>query len=451
MSKAELIERQFVAGMDWRQSVQSIDRKKDALARARKQRANWYTTIGQHTIGIAAVRAKPAKGEPFYSLAAGFAALCGTGYGFAAVRLADQRIWICGAIDAAPAAGNDQVVRSGEIARERLQHFLGQVDGSCAVYTNDPGLLDGLAGTIQQHAADLTDIKQAAVAQAPLTRVGSSVPAPLLGIVLFALVGVAGFKGYQYWQLQQRIKTDAAAAASTHVDAAVVWRRAYDELAQQQVIVGPAGLRQLRDAIAELPTSIAGWRLAQADCAAALEAWSCALSYERVTNVGLDPTNAEFEQLRPRHWQHVQFPTINLASAAITVPSAGHVLDLDALPHVWERQIEGASAIQRVLRAFGSNEQGGYEELVPTIPVDGNGEPVPKPDELQLAVLKSSTTLSGPLRSVDVLVDDSVPMAWRSLRLDVEPIPSDWRESGRPGLIDSLLKATLTGDVYAKR
>ena len=166
-SKAELIEQRFVVGIDWRRSVQRGNLRKEALQRGRKHHANWYGIFGDHTYGLASLRSKPAKGEHWYALASGFAAMCGYGYGFAAIRLNDGRIWLCSATDGVPNAGYDQIVRDEASAASRLRQFTGTLDAgsSCEFWTNAASLVQNSQG-LPLHPTDLADIMAAAQDQA---------------------------------------------------------------------------------------------------------------------------------------------------------------------------------------------------------------------------------------------------------------------------------------------
>ena len=442
---AQIIDRRFVVGMTWQQTVQAVDLKRHAPQLARKARASYYCTVAPTTIGTAKLKVR-SRGEKLIALAAGVATL-GNGQVFVALRLASGGIWICGSIDHAPAAGFDQVVSDQASAQAFFEQFATQAYGQIEVYCSESNLLV----TVEQvDTITFADIVRAAADSEPLAKAGISIPLPYAYVVGASLVVLAGMRVWDYWQAEQRRHAELLASANA-IDPKTAWTEAYAAHAQQQIIYDHTSLRAIREAIESPATSLAGWRLKRTDCVPASEKWACTMEFERMTDVGLDPTNSEFERLRPRHWYNVRFPNINLASAVMDVDTGMTKLDFQALPSLAVQQVEGISALQERLRAFASHSVDPFKEEQITAPLNKSGEAIPKPAELRLALYKAELKdISGPLRSVDLFVAADVPVAWTKFSVAFDRLSPDWLDKGEATLTKSAMTATLTGEIYAK-
>lgn len=444
---AYLIERRYVIGMTWQQTVQAVNLKKHAMQLARKAKADYCCTVTPATVGTAKLKA-PSRGEKLIALATGVANL-GSGHVFAAIKL-PQGIWICGAIDRAPATGFDALVADEQAARARLADFEQQATSTVALFSNEPNLL---LPADRVEAITLPQVISAAAGSEnsePLAKVGTSIPPAVLYTIGGAVLVLGCIRAWDYWQLEQRRQAELMANAN-ELDPKTAWTQAFQAYAQEKQTYGHEALRTLREATEQLPTSIAGWRLQFAKCLpASTSNWGCTLTFERTRDVGLDPTNAEFERLRPREWT-VSYPTVDAIQAVMPVSIPARRLNFDALTPLARQQVDGISALQLILRAFsGSTLEPFKAEAVPA-PLNKVGEAVSMPAEFNLAIYKASlSNLSGPLRSVDMLIAPEVPVAWTSFDVDFARLPTDWQISGEASLTTSLMTATLVGEIYAK-
>lgn len=442
---AYLIDRRYVIGMTWHQTVQAVNLRKHAQKLSRKAKADYFCTVTPSTVGLAKLKHSN-RGEKLIALATGVANL-GSGHVFTAIKL-PQGIWICGAIERAPATGFDELVPDEATARARLASFEKLASSSVALFTSDTDLLQPVAHV---QPVTLAQVISSAANSDPLTKAGTSIPPAALYAIGAAIAVLGGIRGWEYCQLEQQRQAELLASAN-EIDPKTAWTQAFQAYAQEKNAFGHEALRALREATEQLPNSIAGWRLKKAICLpATADAWGCTLAFERTTDVGLDPTNAEFERLRPKDWI-TSYPTVNEAVAITRVATQAHRLNFDALTPLATQQVKGVSELQRILRAFSTSTLGQFNaEPVPP-PLNKAGEPVSMPAELDLAIYKAQlTTLSGPLRSVDLLVSPQVPVAWTSFIVEFARVPTDWQVSGEASLTKSLMSATLVGEIYAKK
>lgn len=450
---AQIIERRYVVGMTWQQTVQAVNLKRHAPQVARKAKASYFCTVGQTTIGTTSLKVKN-RGEKLIALAAGVASL-GHGLSFVALRLASGGIWVCGSIRHAPAAGFDQVVADKASAQAIFERFTAQVPSQVDVYCSEADLLtlsQSAEGVSQQQIEGITlaQIVRAAADSEPLTKTGLSIPPPYLYVGGVLLLVLAGSRGWDYWKIEQRRKAAALASANA-IDPAKAWADAYAAYGLQTAIYGQKSLRAIREAIESTASSIAGWRLTQIECVPAAQKWACTMDFDRTVNVGLDPTNNDFERLRPRHWYGVHFPGVNLAKAVMDVDTGMGTLEINALPLLAVQQRDGISAVQKTLRAFASHKVGLFTEVQITAPLNKAGEAIPKPAELSLSLYKARLEeITGPLRSVDLFVSEGMPVTWSKVTVTFDRLSPNWLEKGQASLTKSAVTATLSGDIYAK-
>ncbi|MDH1477720.1 hypothetical protein N5F13_24860 [Comamonas thiooxydans] len=182
---AYLIERRYVIGVTWQQTVQAVNLKKHAQQLARKGKADYYCTVAPATVGTAKLKVSN-QGEKLIALATGVAAFA-NGHVFAAIRL-PQGIWICAAIDGAPATGFDALVTDEEAARARLAAFERLATSSISLFTSEPDLLYPAP---QVQPVTLSQVISAAAsneASEPLAKVGTSIPPAVLYTVAGAIL-----------------------------------------------------------------------------------------------------------------------------------------------------------------------------------------------------------------------------------------------------------------------
>lgn len=442
---AQIIERRYVLGMTWQQTVQAVDLKRHAPQLARKAGASYFCTVAPTTIGTTKLKVKN-RGEKLIALAAGAASL-GQGLSFVALRLAAGGIWVCGSIDHAPAAGFDQVVDNKAGAQAIFERFVDRAFGQVEVYCSEPDLL---VTSGQTESITLAQIIAAAADSEPLAKAGFSVPLPYLYVGGALVLVLAGTRGWDYWRAEQQRQAELLATANA-IDPIKAWTDAYTAYAKQKPIYGQKSLEALREAIATPPPSIAGWRLKTMTCTPAVEKWACVMQFERTVDVGLDPTNSDFERLRPRHWYGIEYRDTNLTLAVMDVQTGVEALNIDALPALEVQQRVGISAVQKRLRAFASHKLGPFAEEQISAPLNKSGEAIPKPAELKLSIYKANLEeLTGPLRNVDLFVADDVPVSWVSVTVTFDRLTPDWLEKGESTLNKSAITAKLTGEIYAK-
>ena len=444
---AYLIERRYVIGVTWQQTVQAVNLKKHAQQLARKGKADYYCTVAPATVGTAKLKVSN-QGEKLIALATGVAAFA-NGHVFAAIKL-PQGIWICAAIDGAPATGFDALVTDEEAARSRLAAFERLATSSISLFTNEPDLLYPAPEVQPVTLSQVISAAASNEASEALAKVGTSIPPAVLYTVAGAILLLGGLRAWDYWQLEQRRQAELLANAN-ELDPKTAWTQAFQAYAQEKSTYGHEALRALREATEKLPTSIAGWRLKETDCKpSAGSTWGCTLKFDRTADVGLDPTNEDFEHLRPREWT-VRYSTVDEIEAVMQVSAPARRLNFDELTPLAIQQVRGLSSLQLILRAFSVKTIGQFQPEAVPAPLNKVGEPVSMPAELGLAIYRAAlTNLSGPLLSVDLLITPEVPVAWTSFKVDFARLPNDWQANGEASLKKSLMTATLAGEIYAK-
>jgi hypothetical protein len=230
-------------------------------------------------------------------LATGVAAFA-NGHVFAAIRL-PQGIWICAAIDGAPATGFDALVTDEEAARARLAAFERLATSSISLFTSEPDLLYPAP---QVQPVTLSQVISAAAsneASEPLAKVGTSIPPAVLYTVAGAILLLGEVRAWDYWQLEQKRQAELLANAN-ELDPKTAWTQAFQAYAQEVYLRARSATRIARSHENYPPAS----RVAPKgdDCKpSAGSTWGCTLKFDHRRR-GSRPTNEDFDRLRPREW-----------------------------------------------------------------------------------------------------------------------------------------------------
>ncbi|MGB6241812.1 MAG: hypothetical protein WBF69_04945 [Castellaniella sp.] len=250
-------------------------------------------------------------------------------------------------------------------------------------------------------------------------------------LALLALVVLAG-AGWWGWG----VAAEKASALEQASDSRLLWERALAHVLAQRPVHGEQGTRTLLQALYEQPVQVAGWVLQQVHCQPGAGGWQCRSEYRRLA---AQADNRGLLRAAPTAWR-LDFPTLDRAQAAWTLPLAGQPADPARLPASRLVARDWASALQAVLPAFTALRMDAPQAVQVPPPRDEQGRAVaPPPDLPRLAsrLLK----VEGPLRSGELLAPLSQSVSWHKVSLSHAP-------GARPGLKASRLVLHLEGSLY---
>lgn len=391
----------------------------------RQTRASHSILLGHPAalVGVASLRPSR-RGSPYYCAAANVARLYPSGTHALIVQVPQYGWWLVAVHDGLPVARTDKFFATREDALSAVQelrqaysqlHLVGQTDDS-AVPT----------------------LAQIEAASDPLTRL-ANVPR-ITGRSLFVWFLVAGLllAAGAYWRYVFSSGPALPQLASRPLDAQQAWRKQLQLSLQGLVVHGTAGTRQLLASVAHTPVQQGGWVLSRIGCQSAQNIWSCAAHYRRVAR------DADTSSLLgdPPQAGELYFPTLDTAIVRWRLPVTVMALGLVRLPDTSGADRTWLSALQNIKAAFTNL----YVE--PPVPI-----PVVAPPNLDGHVLARPTAVpvyasrklhvSGPLRSVALLLPHTRFVSWRSFQVQVGPNPS-------PSVRTSALMAELQGVSYEK-
>lgn len=276
----------------------------------------------------------------------------------------------------------------------------------------------------------LDDLARIAAQDGELTRVHDAPPRAATvvagGLVLALAAGLLA-RGSPWFG-------ESTIQAST-IDPVLAWDLAETAAAKQHVVHGVAGTRAAIEALLDVPVSVAGWRLVQVDCSPRGDQWQMMARYRREAA----GDNRRFIEAARPEWS-IAFKPMEEASASWSV--AMHALPLDAVVLNRPRRNETRlfSALQAMLPAFSELRLERPQPLPVTAPLDTEGRPIPRPAGIASRQHRA-VKVQAPLRSVSLLLPETVHMTWHRIVLQVLPVE-------QPSLRNSGLRVSLSGVLY---
>ncbi|GAB1578535.1 hypothetical protein [Bordetella petrii] len=408
----------FAFGVSWFALVGSHPQSM-ARARARRQRATHYVVGGQGAVAGGCARlAAGLRRRPVHAAAQAFAAQHPDGTAACIAQLPDGRWWLVAAQDGAVLARTDRLYDDVDAAAEALrtlnaQHpSLRQCDGAAAL------------------AAVLAEADSAAL-MSPVRSRWALLPLPVRAFAVGLAAALVVPPAWQAWS-----KPPRQPVAVPAMSAEAAWALAAEQFRRSRPVHSLGELSRVLASLHRLPLGVQGWLLREAHCQPGSQAWACRATYARQ---GVQAANDDFARAVPAGWG-VHFRPLDTAEVSWTVVGDGATLATAVPPGAVRVERDLASVLQRARPAFNRLTLGPAVAVDIPPPRDPHGYPLAAPP-MQPATRQRLLALEGPLRSLALLADQPLVVAWSSLALRLA--------AGRsPGLAVSALTAELQGVLY---
>ncbi len=400
--------------------------ERTGLRLARQHRATHMVLAGESAGSVGVVALKPDRQQRkkhFHSAAQNVAQLFTTGTIALLLELERAGFWLVAIHEGAVIARTDRLYRSSTDARQVLEEL----------HQAYPQIV--LLGSA--NAPDLPDLdalEAASSTHSQLQGVGrwkSLLPWPVQCFILTLLLVLLIPR---MWNFLQR--DTATTPSEVAADPKLAWQVAIENSLRNRLVHGIQGTRVLLDTLYELPTSISGWNLRQAECLMKTRQWQCEARYERQNILA---SNSEFLARAPAGWR-VNFVSLDRAHPSWHIDSYGVPLSALRLKTSANNERDLFSALQAIRPAFSQIEIGNSAAMPVPAPIDGNGRPLPRPREA-LHYFTRRMQVSAPLRSGSLLLPLTASVAWNKVVLTLQNIE-------KPGLKSSSLNVSLEGVLY---
>lgn len=289
-----------------------------------------------------------------------------------------------------------------------------------------------------------------------------SIPIPLVIVVILAFLAVVGQQAYR-WKLKEdaRRAAEAAKLLDQNDPPEVAWAKVVRAWELTHAAPSMEGITKVRKSIGEVPAIIKGWKLKVTGCKASAPIgvkerpsgtgtppdptgitrnWNCHAEYER-TQLGIE--NSELARVLPSHWS-VQFQPLDKFVGNWTLVEEIRVLKVADLKPAQTHLLEAGSTLQRTSPSFIQKPSVVFKAVPLPPPVKKDKKPyppLPTTPELQSA----KVDFSAPMRGVDVLLQENLPVDWSSMTLTIGGLDG----MASSALRVSPLRAQLTGVIYA--
>lgn len=456
-------------GMQWSPIV-TANGEQVALSMARKRRATHYMYAQQH-VGVGQIPAKlvPDKLTPIYS-AANIVAHQFGGNAIHVIKVTDNEYWICQIRNSHP-SGVDRFIYADSDApvleeAERIYQAAETEGLTLDVYTNIEYHRFSKARTNNIHDMCLACAANPQDPVVAVSRADVKVPKPVLVILAAALLVFGGQRLWQY----QKVREAASKAAPQMVPdepAEVAWDRAVKTWRKTLVHPDKDSYKTVRQAMDKIPVQFHGWWLTTATCAADKvkdtetekdRAWSCSASYLR------SPTGKlakDISTLTPAGWS-VSFTPLNVMTGSWQVRVPVKPIDFATLDKVDKTLITSISNLQRIQSTVEGEPTLAFTAMVIPPPLKRNGTPYTERPDLGIEAFSSAIVINAPLRTMDTLVAQDIPVEWTAIRIELvkdgaveKPsdqaivVPGSELNRGVPPSNKSALRANITGVIYA--
>lgn len=442
-------DRALAFNLQWR-SVVTAGGDVEAIRVARAAKANHYTVVGSST-GFGKVLGKPATWpSKIYSASA----VAAHYYGGSTLILLEidkdsREYWVAVSVHGQPSTVDSfwaGASLSEVIAAAQRQIEAHAEDGvSLQVYSNIEGLTE--LGEVKH--CNLLDLAGAAQGQETLVKrvpaAGPSLPKPMIYAIGGLVVVGIGVKGYQMLEAKRRAEA-AAANVIVEEDPSVAWTRVIDEWRAGRAAPDGNGLQSVRQSLDAVPAAWYGWILARTVCQAnpiavgqATQAWACTATYQRTPGARL---TREMKPLIPQGWS-VAFTPLNQMQASWTVSQAATQIDLSKIGPADGHLIETVSRLQRLQPGLSMEPSFAFVPVEIVAPKRSDGTSVGQDQRVE-GLKQATLNLRGPLRSIDAVAAEGIPVTWTAITISYEPT------STKPGLTSSAVMADAQGLLYAK-
>lgn len=442
-----------VLGLQW-QTVLGTDLHTRARRKARAAGATHWVHAGgrAESVGMAWLPSRApalARRTVAHAGAQLFARSMPAGIYVLAWALDDGRYWVAMARDGQVLGNGDAILPSREEALAVLHRARMRFGDSLRCLGAAAELLPAAADEdpIRRRAMDLPALAAMASAASLLQPVRVALyrlPAPVIGLLLMALAGVA----VQTWWRAQGVADapefrgalEQQGAPHVLVDAQAEWSLAIARQTAGLSAVTPRGLQQLWAALGRLPVMQSGWGLQRMHCDFSGAEWRCTASYRRLSRHALA---RGFTNTLPPHWR-LHWDALDSVQADFIVSADASALPLTASASAPPGLLPAADALQPLRPLLRRVDVGRAGPLALVAPLDANGVPLPRPVRLEVPVQRP-VTLEGPWRSIVVAAPAlATGIAWQRVEIDVQL-------AAQAGLATSTFMASLYGVSYENR
>lgn len=391
----------------------------------RQTRASHSILLG-HPAALAGIASLHSArgGSPYYSAAANVARLYPSGTHALIVQVPNYGWWLVAVHDGLPIARTDKFFATRDDALSAVQelrqaysqlHLVGQADGSAA--------------------PTLAEIEGASD---PFTRLVTVPRITVRSLCAWFLVAGLLITAIAYWRYVFSSGPALPQLVTGSPDAEQAWRRQLQLSLRGLAVQGTAGAHQLLASIAQTPVQQGGWVLSRVGCQSAQDTWSCAAHYRRVAR------DADTSSLlaQPPQSGRLHFPSLDAAIVRWQVPVNAMPLGLVRLPDTAQADRTWLSALQNIKAAFTNLHVEPPAPIPVVAPVAPDGRVLARPTAVPVYASRK-LHVSGPLRSVALLLPHTRFASWRSFQVQVGPNPS-------PAVRTSALMAELQGVSYEK-
>jgi hypothetical protein len=426
-------------GVQWKR-IATAGAREDAIRLARESGASHYIYANQQ-LGIGVLQRNESTVRVFPAAVVAARQLHGSA--LVALKLSETEFWLAETHDGSPTS-TDLFLTGVDDAEvlERLRELRAQSPVEPTVYTNitDHGLANA-------KPYDLSELFSAMLGDGdrlqPVPSAGFSIPKPVLGVAVLAIVVLAGQQGMRWWENVKRQRM-AVAAKQGQVDPELAWAEAI--ATWEQGVAAPSGQSLLapRASLDKLPVEWGGWKLLNAQCSAQVPAggarvWSCHAKYSRGV-AGI--VNREIAAQLPAGWI-VSFEPLGGMQLAWSVREPVQAMRIIQLPKPETYNVQVASELQAMLPAFGGELSFAFQPVAIPAPKKPDNTAMP-PDPRAEGLMSASLSIKAPLRSIDALIAADIRADWRFLSLA-------YQQGLQGGISKSALMAEVKGELYAKR
>lgn len=449
-------------GLRWVSIVTENGRAIEAK-RARKVGATHSVFVG-HQLGYGKINAKK-LGDASVFPAAQVVARQHGGDAIHVLELGEGEYWLCMIRGGEPTSVDRIIhVKNEADVLEEVQALLDDAssfDTTFTVYSN-------LTYANFEHSASesIEDIFLAATHEVDLMEAipkGSlAIPVPVVIVITLAFLAVIGQQGYR-WKLKEdaRKAAEAARLLDQNDPPEIAWAKVIRTWEITHAAASMEGLTLARNSIGEAPAVLKGWKLKTTGCKASAPIgvkeiptgkgepaelvgitrnWNCFAEYER-TPLGVE--NEVFLKALPKGWT-AQFQPLKKIIGNWTIVEPIKVVNAAQLQKAEQHLIETGSSLQRISPSFIQEPTVVFKAIAIPTPVKKDKKPYP-PVPSTPSLVEAKIDLSAPMRGIDVLLQQSLPVDWSMISLTVGGLDG----MASSGLKSSPIRVQLSGVIYA--
>jgi Pilin accessory protein (PilO) len=428
----------LVAGLWWKPLLGQHPEKM-ATSEAKKGGGTHYVHTGK-TSYVGFTHLPKTEKTQYVSLASLLANATRSNTVFLALSINSSMTWICAVANGSVLSGYDLVTSSPEVCRATRDRFSkrfpeaeywGDVEGLDLkpVFTWE-SLSDQLANAEHLNQARLRPVGKGVSFSL------SAVPRPIIWIVCLGTMALVGQKVV--------VPTVSSLFGSkeevVYEDPEMLWNDALENQFNAVKVSAPGSLDNLLTSVNELPTLVAGWRLATITCDWGAQAWLCKAHYKASSR---KHTNEAFAAARPQHWK-LNWSLPLDANGTFTLPAQSVSRSMKTLRAVGDHELTTASHFQALspLMSAGVPALQAFTPVAIAPPSFQKGEPVPLPASIRLP-MQSAVKAITPMRTGAIADEWANEVAWTNATFTFDTVKE-------PRANDSAAMMDLKGTIYAK-